>query len=369
MSKLDKLKTLIPLEDLEESACQQIYDALDLPFLKKLVIMPDCHTGYSLPIGGVALLDNVISPAYVGYDIGCGMCCVVTEEPIAKISGGFKRGEILNKLYEKIPVGFSSGKKMHHDNFKSASGNRKLTNKVNDRLKIQLGTLGGGNHFIEIGENEKGMIAVTIHSGSRNPGWSVAQHYMAQEEPDSSLPKGFFYLDSFLGKAYVEDMDFMLYYALMNRLFILSHIADVLSDYDVNVMSGDSINENHNHAEITPDGVLHRKGATPAEVGKLGIIPANMRDGVYVTKGLGNKEYLCSSSHGAGRVMSRKKAKERIDLNDFRESMKGITARLDKSLLDEAPDAYKSIQYVIEAQEGIVMKTVDYIKPVISVKG
>jgi tRNA-splicing ligase RtcB len=366
---MDKLKTLIPLEDLEASAREQIYEALDLPFLKKLVIMPDCHTGYTLPIGGVALLDNVISAAYVGYDIGCGMCTYISNSPVECITGGFKRGEILQKLYEKIPVGFNSGKKMHHDKFKSASGDKKLNDKVNGRLRIQLGTLGGGNHFIEIGEDREGMVAVTIHSGSRNPGHSVASHYM--KLGTIGLPLGFFQLDSDLGQAYLADMDFMLSYALMNRLFLLAHTNDVLSEYGVVIdgASVDYVNENHNHAEITPDGVLHRKGATPAETDKLGIIPGNMRDGVYVTVGLGNEEYLRSSSHGAGRTMSRKRAKKELDLDEFRESMKGITAKLDKGLLDEAPGAYKDIHYVIEKQEGIVMETINYIKPLINIKG
>jgi len=129
------------------------------------------------------------------------------------------------------------------------------------------------------------------------------------------------------------------------------------------------INENHNHAIITSEGVLHRKGATPADLGQLGVIPGSMLAGVYITKGLGNTEYLSSASHGAGRKMSRGFAKKNIDLDYFKMQMENIVANVSKETLDEAPDAYKDLEYVMNAQRGKVVNVVDYIKPIINVKG
>ena len=129
------------------------------------------------------------------------------------------------------------------------------------------------------------------------------------------------------------------------------------------------INENHNHAIVKGDMVLHRKGATPAEKDQLGITPGSMMTGVYITKGLGNEEYLSSSSHGAGRKMSRRKAKELIDLKRVKEQMKNVVVRLNKDVLDEAPDAYKNIKDVMASQEGIVIESIDHAKPLIVVKG
>lgn len=328
--------------------------------------MPDVHMGYSLPIGGVALLDDVISPAYVGYDIGCGMCCVILDDNANELTASMKHN-IFNEVYRVVPTGLGgelTAPEVDIKDFASASGNSDLNNKVNAKLKIQLGTLGSGNHFIEIGKNDSGNIAITIHSGSRNIGHSIASFYMKLN--DEGLPKGFFYKNSCLGQAYYRDMVYAQEYALLNRKFMMETILSIfgytLKDYGM-------INENHNHAEIVADGVLHRKGATPALKEQLGVIPGNMRDGVYITKGLGNKEYLCSASHGAGRVMSRKRAKSEISLADFTNSMKGIIAKVQNSTLDEAPFAYKNLDTVIEYQEGVVIKVVDKITPLINIKG
>jgi len=360
------LATLIPLEQLEQSAVNQIYDALNLPFMRKLAIMPDCHTGYSLPIGGVALLHKVISPAYVGYDIGCGMCFVETNTKVGLFTDDFK--DIFNEIYAKIPVGFNSRENMlDYKPFNSASGNKELNKKVRDKLHVQLGTLGGGNHFIEIGRNTNGILCVTIHSGSRNPGHSVASYYMKLSKTvDKTLPNGFLRLNGEHGQAYLKDMEYMQDYALENRKIIMKKVMDILG---LRFSKYKMYNENHNHAIVTEDGVLHRKGATPADKGQIGIIPGNMRDGVYVTEGLGNKEYLSSASHGAGRLFSRKKAKETITFSDFRDTMKGIIAKVDKSTLDESPFAYKNLDDIIAMQDGIVIDVLDKVKPLINVKG
>jgi tRNA-splicing ligase RtcB (3'-phosphate/5'-hydroxy nucleic acid ligase) len=364
---INKLKTLIPLHEIEQEAQAQIYKELARPFLKKMAIMPDCHTGYTMPIGGVALLDNVISPEYVGYDEGCGMCCIVTNEDAAVIVGDEQK--IFNEIYRKIPVGFN-GHDHNKDyvNFTSASGNRDLDQKVRDRLYVQLGTLGSGNHFIEIGESRQGKLAITIHSGSRNIGHSVASYYMKlSKQEDMQLPAGFLSIDSSHGQNFLADMNFCLQYALDNRKEMMKVVLDILR-LPLKLMKV-MINENHNHALVTPDGILHRKGATPAEKGQLGVIPGNMRDGVYITMGLGNTVYLESAPHGAGRKFSRKKAKESIELVDFQKAMKGITAKIDRGTLDEAPMAYKNLHDVVNRTEGIVVDVVDHITSLINIKG
>ncbi len=364
----EKIKSLINLEEIEPEALKQIYDVASLDIVKKLAIMPDVHTGYDLCIGGVALVEGHISPSFVGYDIGCGMCFVDTGIKAEEIFKTKKdREEIAKEIYKEIPVGKNIRKKpLDYEKFRSASGDSSLEKKVNDKLFHSLGTLGSGNHFIEIGENLEGNICVTIHSGSRNIGHTIASYYMKKGR--------FLPLDSFWGKAYLEDMNFALDYALENRLTMMKIVLKVLgfTEKEIDrIIRKTLINENHNHAVLTDEGVLHRKGATPAEEGQKGIIPANMRDGVYITVGLGNKEFLSSASHGAGRVLSRRKAKELIDIKEFKKVMEmaDVVAKVDNSTLDEAPFAYKDINQVIKAQENVVIKVVDQVRPLINIKG
>jgi len=360
---------------LEQGAQQQIYAALELDFLLKLAIMPDCHKGYTLPIGGVALLDSVISPTYVGYDIGCGMCYILTDILVKERFRTLKQKEkVFNDIYSKIPVGFTSREEPegYFHEFPNASGDKNLKAKVDAKLRYQLGTLGGGNHFIELGENKDGYLTITIHSGSRNMGHSIASHYMgASKLGDPDLPQGFLHFSSDLGQQYFNDMQFALNYALHNRqrmmeavLYILGYRLDIPK-----IIKNKMINENHNHAVIEGDGaILHRKGATQSEKGQIGIIPGNMRDGVFVTEGLGNEDYLWSSSHGAGRKFSRRQAKESISLDRFEKTMKGIVAKVKKETLDESPDAYKNVKDVLSFQEGVVVNTIDHAKPIINIK-
>ncbi len=365
---MEKIKSLIDLTEIEPEALKQIHDVASLDIVKKLAVMPDVHTGYDLCIGGVALVEDHISPSFVGYDIGCGMCFVNTGLDTNQIFKKKKdREKIAQEIYREIPVGKNIRKKpLDYTPFRSASGDKNLEKKVNDKLFLSLGTLGSGNHFIEIGENQEGKICITIHSGSRNIGHSIASFYMKRGR--------FLPLDSDIGKAYLEDMNFALEYALENRLTMMKRILKILGFTDKEIkrlIDKKLINENHNHAVLTEEGVLHRKGATPAEEGQYGVIPANMRDGVFVTVGLGNKEFLSSASHGAGRVLSRRKAKEVIDLKEFKEVMEmaDIVAKVSEKTIDEAPFAYKDINKVIKAQDGVVIKVVDVVKPLINIKG
>lgn len=364
---IEKLHTLIPMEYIEPEAQDQIFTNLKHDFVKRMAVMPDVHAGYDLPIGAVALTEDIISPSYVGYDIGCGMCLVDTNENASSLiqdAGGAEH--IFKKIYETVPVGLGGEHKKVQDYapFGSASGDKNLDQAINAKLNLQLGTLGSGNHFIELGENGRGNLSITIHSGSRNIGHTLCTHYMKRGR--------YLRLDTDDGRAYLADLNFALKYALDNRLHMIRAVLTILGfsyEQSERIISDSLINENHNHAIVTENGILHRKGATPADEGQMGVIPANMRDGVFVTRGKGAAEYLSSASHGAGRLMSRKKARSTIPLSHFEKSMEGIMARTDKGVLDEAPFAYKKIEDVISRQEGIVIDVVDRIRPLINVKG
>lgn len=360
MPKLEKLFSLLPLEEIEHSALQQIYDVLALPMLKKLAIMPDVHAGYDLPIGGVALLDGYVSPSFTGYDLGCGVCHIALDMPYNDLPDLRK---LYDQIHETIPTGFASHAKAStgYPIFNSDVLDKSTVARVRDKVATQLGTLGGGNHFIEIGSNKYGKAAVTIHSGSRNVGHTIGGAYMKMGR--------MFELDSALGQSYLKDMNYALEWALENRLQMMRAILTAINPkFNVESILKNIINENHNHAVVTPEGVLHRKGATPADKDQLGIIPANMRDGVYLTRGLGNETFLSSASHGCGRVMGRKEAKRKLDYDTFVKQMDGIVSSTSIDVLDEAPDAYKEVGYVLKAQEGITVEVIDFIKPLLNIK-
>lgn len=351
----DKLITLIPVDDIEEAAQKQMWRAHAMPEVKKMVILPDVHAGYGIPVGSVVLLDGCIWPSAVGYDIGCGMCHV-NIGPLDKLPDG-----LYDSIVNRIPTGFTRRKRGTRvpEDFKSASGDKHLTGKVQAVAQLQLGTLGGGNHFIEVGINPADHVGITIHSGSRRAGYDIADYYMKETH---GRPVS---LETDLGKAYLADMLWAERYALANRRNMMDTVLSLFSGAREHLF----VNENHNHAIVTEDGVLHRKGATPADLGQLGIIPANMRDGVFITEGLGNEDYLCSASHGAGRTMSRTKAKKVVDVEIVKEQMKNIQCPKVESRLDEAAQAYKNIDRVLELQDDIVVKVIDHYRPLVVVKG
>lgn len=362
----DKLALTIPWMDIERGAQKQIETVLELPFLKRLAIMPDVHQGYSLPIGGVALLDDVISPPYVGVDIGCGMCCVITDIPYTDIIG--LEYDVKRLIESDIPVGFNSHKRaFEYPAFISPTMTKNQLGKIQSKIGKQLGTLGGGNHFIEIGSSQLNNICITIHSGSRGAGKLTADHFMKiADSTHKELPNGFIPLRSSYGAEYYNSMLYMTEYALANRKQMMYKILCLLGIESHSILK--FINENHNYASVENNGVLHRKGATPAEKGQWGVIPGNMRDGVYITQGRGNEDFLCCASHGAGRIMSRGEAKRKLDVDNFTSQMEGIACDID-GRLDESPDAYKPIDEVIAAQNGILVDVIDHITTRLVVKG
>lgn len=227
------------------------------------------------------------------------------------------------------------------------------------------------NHFLEVGYDENGIVWITVHSGSRGFGHGLATHYMKVASGSDKPKEGNYALDvsSVEGQNYILDMNCALEYALSNRKHMLNAAVDVISKVlNKKVTQEMFINRNHNHAELKDGLWVHRKGATHAEYGMYGVIPGNMRDGVFIVKGKGCEESLCSSSHGAGRVLGRNQAKKTLSVEVFEDQMKGIVAKVGKNTLDESPSAYKDIFEVMELQKDLV-EVVAYIKPIINIKG
>lgn len=369
-----KLKLTVPWESIELEAQQQIIRVLAMPELERLAVMPDVHPGYDLCIGGVALMRGVVVPSFVGYDIGCGMCHVNTGATLSELGIGSmdSRKILFEHIRETIPAGIgetTAGKKKasYIDAdfaFKSACGDAWLDKRIKPFVHTQFGTLGSGNHFLEIGVNAHGKVGVTVHSGSRRVGYEIASWYMKKARTLA--------LDSELGRAYIADMNWALDFALANRREMTRRTLETMKLHRVNKLISPEImvNENHNHAVTVGTGMmLHRKGATPAEKGQLGIIPANQRDGVWITRGLGNEDFLSSASHGAGRKLSREEARDFGTVLELEKNMEGVVCRTDKDILDEAPWVYKNIGDVLSAQEGILIEVQDHFKPVIVLKG
>ena len=411
-------------ECLEPDAQQQFFEVLNEPYVTYGALMPDAHKGYTMPIGGVCSTKEMVVPQFVGFDIGCGMCAYKTDYTKEQIE---MNSEVIYKLIvEKIPLGFKSHQENQTLNI-DLPKTEFATHALESKGLKQLGTLGGGNHFIEVGYGADEKAWIVIHSGSRGFGHKIASHYMLEayliknpqegkleaivadfkernlkfkeihpEKFEKALNKftqkqklqlakaskldnikEILPLDvnSELGKDYIKDQNFALQFALENRKRMISVIHSIMNEVIGGAFEFQDkdevrfINRNHNHAEY--DEVrgewIHRKGATHAEVGMRGVIPANMRDGSFVVIGKGNADSLASSSHGAGRVMSRKKSKKTISMEAFENTMVGITGTVDENTLDESPFAYKDIFEVMRLQESLV-EVEEHIKVLINVK-
>jgi len=362
-------------EYIDGAATAQFYDAMAQDYSVAGALMPDAHKGYGLPIGGVVATKGMVVPSWVGYDIGCGMCAIMTSYDTQDVIDNGQ--EIFDRILEAIPVGFK-----HHQHAQVWKKQDQYARSVDaDRIfdfkngLHQMGTLGGGNHFIEIGVDENDMVWVIIHSGSRGVGHAIAQHYM-KIAGGGKAREGHYPLstDSKEGADYWEDLNYMLEFALENRCQMLSRIEEIMTDvcYAGMFKWDTMINRNHNHAtfksvEGLGDVIIHRKGATHAEEGMMGVIPGNMKDGSFIVRGKGNPESLFSSSHGAGRVLGRAQAKRELDTELFVEEMKNIVSCACEDTLDESPAAYKDIFKVMKEQEELV-EIVAHVRPLINIK-
>ena len=367
----ERLPIKLWLDDIEDGALIQVRNLANLPFaFKHIAIMPDSHQGYGMPIGGVLATSGVVVPNAVGVDIGCGMCAVKTSLPYIEIEDLKK---ILGEIREAVPVGFKHHSQKQDDSFMPPSsnlpGNTAVIEKKYQEALSQIGTLGGGNHFVEFQHGSDGFVWVMIHSGSRNIGKQVADYYnklavSLNAKWHSIVPKewelAFLPMDSMEGKSYLEEMQYCVDFAHANRRLMMERIEAIV--YNVLPVEFEpAINIAHNYASMEhhfgSNVLIHRKGATLAREGQLGIIPGSQGSKSYIVKGKGNKDSFESCSHGAGRKMGRKQAQRELNLQEEIERLnqKGILHAIRNiDDLDEAPGAYKDIDVVMENQRDLV---------------
>jgi len=375
-------------DNVEESAMKQIENLTTLPFLyHHLAIMPDVHAGMGMPIGGVLACTDAVIPNAVGVDIGCGMCAVKTNWKAGDIPGDVLRKEIMRGIRKRIPLG-----KDHHKNAQDEcylpSGHDVdsmiVVKRRQQSVPHEVGTLGGGNHFIELQRDEDDTLWIMIHSGSRNLGKQVGDYYndMAAKlnarwhsvvSPEIHLP--FLAKDTPEFGLYWKEMKYCVDFALCNRKLMMLRIEEVLADSLKGIDFEPMINIAHNYAawenHFGHNVVVHRKGATLAREGIIGIIPGSQGTASYIVEGLGNSDSFNSCSHGAGRVMSRTMAVKTLNLEEEvnRLNAQGIVHAIRcQNDMEEASGAYKNIDEVI-ANETDLVRVRTKLLPVAVIKG
>ena len=371
--------------DLEEGPLEQSKNLANLPFaFKHIALMADAHLGYGMPIGGILATEKVVVPNAVGVDIGCGMIAVKTTVKKEEL-GTETLKKIMSIIREKVPVGFKKHKEVCSINEmpdKLERGELKIVREQFENARKSLGTLGGGNHFIEIQKGDDEYIWIMIHSGSRNLGHKVCSHYnnIAKKlnekwysEVQADL--AFLPLDTKEGKDYIEEMNYCLEFAQKNRNKMMQEVTEAFLIHFPDIEFYEPINMNHNDARLenhfNKNVWVHRKGATRAFIGEKGIIPGSQGTYSYIVEGLGNPESFMSCSHGAGRQMGRKDAQRRLSLEEEKKKLddKGIIHAIrNEKDLDEAPGAYKDIEEVMENQKDLV-KILVKLEPLGVVKG
>ena len=391
------------IDQIEESCLEQAYHLADLPFIHKWVcLMPDTHTGKGMPIGGVIATKGVIIPNAVGVDIGCGMNFVSTDIKAAELKevmtgNGTLVQTIIADIMRNVPVGFKSHKEKQLSQVLDQALTRAEQYQSNpdlfpliDSAYYQVGTLGGGNHFIELQEDQDGYLGIMLHSGSRHFGKSICDVYHKKAralntEWYSQVPDeyrlAFLPVESNEGQEYITWMNLAMDYAFENRARMMENVKEIVAlkirkYLNQEVLFGQEINCHHNYAALEnhydKNVWVHRKGATRVRDGELAVIPGAMGSYSYVVKGKGNEESFCTSSHGAGRAYSRKGAMAAFSceevLNDLKEQgiVLGKTKKAD--VAEESRFAYKDIQTVMENQTDLV-EIVSQLKTVAVVKG
>ncbi len=385
----------------EEQAMRQLGNIAKLPFIHQHIAgMPDVHLGIGATVGSVIATKGAIIPAAVGVDIGCGMQAVMTNL-LAEDLGNL--ANIRSKIEETIPHGRSDNGGVSDKGAWCPYGIPKIVEnawiqllpryqeiierypKAKGHKDVeQLGTLGGGNHFIEICLDESDRVWIMLHTGSRSPGNRIGQYFIeaAKREmekyhiTDYLADKDLSYLveHTEIFNGYVEAVHWAQRYASANREIMMKMIINVLkNNVKKEFIVMDSIIDCHHnyigHENHFGKNVwVTRKGAVRARKGDMGIIPGSMGTGSFIVEGLGNKDSFHSCSHGAGRVMSRTQAKNLITPERHAERMNGIEARLDDDVLDESPDAYKDIEGVMKAQNDLVIIK-HRLRQIINIKG
>jgi tRNA-splicing ligase RtcB len=369
----EKVPIKLWLEDIEDGALEQCKNLANLPFIfKHLAVMPDSHQGYGMPIGGVLATKGVIIPNAVGVDIGCGMCTVKTS--LTEISTEQLKS-VMGLIRQNVPLGFEHHKEKQDIDFMPIRTTNEIKsmsiiNKEFQSAHYQIGTLGGGNHFIEIQKGSDGHIYIMIHSGSRNLGKKVADYYNKiaikfNELWFSCVEKtkelAFLPIETQEAKDYFNEMNYCVDFAFKNRQLIINRIEYCFKQIINNIIFEPLINIAHNYAKyehhFNNNVIIHRKGATSAKICEIGIIPGSQGTKSYIVEGLGNVESFMSCSHGAGRKMGRKQAQRELNLEDEINKLneQGIIHGIRNiEDLDEATGAYKDIDIVMKNQEDLV---------------
>ena len=381
----------------EDSAMEQAMNISNHPAVfRHVALMPDTHSGYGIPIGGVAAFEDVIIPYGIGSDIACGMLACRTDFQADRISE-----ENLLNIIRQIKRDIPMGQNHRNDDINSELFNRKyediesIYKKTGAQLKEpldlkfpdcaesaykdwekdtfrniinQLGTLGSGNHFCELQKDREGFLWIMIHSGSRNIGYRICEYYHKKAKEmcskwKVSLPTdklAFLPVDTAEGKEYLNCMNFCIDFSYKNREYMFENIKYAVERYtEESIGYSDIINIHHNYASLEnhfgKNVWVHRKGATSAKKNETGIIPGSMGSKSYIVRGKGNRESFMSCSHGAGRCMGRKEAERTFSLNEFRERMKGVVSvDVNTKHIDESPMSYKDISTVMREQSDLV---------------
>jgi tRNA-splicing ligase RtcB len=378
----DALGTFRPFEERDEpapwkkwgsdhdpAAHDQLENACRLPIAYKGALMPDGHRGYGLPIGGVLATEGAVIPYAVGVDIACRMKMTVIDTPVDALESDRSRLAKVIEEQTRFGIGAHFEKPHDHEVMDADWDVSPITRKRRDNAGFQLGSSGSGNHFVEwgvleldkpdLGLDAGRYIALLSHSGSRGAGARVAGHYskLAREQhpelPDELAALAWLELDSELGQEYWAAMELMGEYASANHAVIHR---EILSALGVEALA--DVENHHNFAwKEEHDGrevIVHRKGATPAGEGVLGVIPGSMATPGFVVRGKGEAHSLESAAHGAGRVMSRRQAHRELDEDDMQARLDAAGVTLLSADLDEAPSVYKDIEQVMRAQEDLV---------------
>ncbi|MDO8947917.1 MAG: RtcB family protein [Desulfocapsaceae bacterium] len=374
------------LDDIESGAFEQARNLANLPFVfQHVALMPDAHQGYGMPIGGVMASEEVVIPNAVGVDIGCGMCAVRTS--LTTISTEQLKW-VLAEIRKTVPLGFSHHKKKQDSRLMPkpdvSLDQLTIVSREYQSALTQLGTLGGGNHFIEIQKGDDGRIWLMVHSGSRNIGFKVANYYNQlavnlNRQLGANIPKSwqlaFLPISSFEAQTYLQEMRYCVAFAFANRKMMMERVKDALLSVVQPVFFESMINIAHNYAAMElhfgRNVLVHRKGATRAQAGEIGIVPGSQGSPSYIVRGKGNPESFESCSHGAGRKMGRKQAQRQLDLAHEKKRMDDqgiIHAVRSVGDLDEAPGSYKDIDEVIDNQLDLVEVLVA-LRPLAVIKG
>ena len=369
-------------------AMKEIFNLSTLPFVfHHLAFMPDVHGGKGMPIGGVLATKGVVIPNAVGVDIGCGMCAVKTSLKVADIPSEVLRKQILRGIRKQIPLGFDHHKEAQDEAFMPQGfdiDEMTVVKRQYVSATKQVGTLGGGNHFLELQKDTDGTLWIMIHSGSRNLGAQVGSYYNEKAKVlnkrwfsnvDPDIDMAFLPMQSDEAHAYWDEMNYCIEFALCNRKLMMERICQTIGEVYPDAQFEPMINIAHNYAvwenHFDENCIVHRKGATRARVGEIGIIPGSQGTKSYIVEGLGNADSFQSCSHGAGRAMSRTEAVRSLSLEAEVAKLEAqgiVHAIRGQKDLEEAAGAYKDIDEVMANQTDLV-KIMTELSPVAVIKG